>query len=189
MAAAFDRAGFEAVDVHMSDLIAGRTELAAFNGLVACGGFSYGDVLGAGRGWATSILEREALRDAVRRVLRARRQLHAGRVQRLPDAQPAEGADSRRRALAALPAQPQRAVRSASVAWSKSSSHRRCCCAGMAGSRIPVVVSHGEGRAEFGAGQDAGAGACRAALHRQPRRPGRRIIRPTRTARRWASPA
>jgi phosphoribosylformylglycinamidine synthase len=63
MAAAFDRAGFDAFDVHMSDLIAGRVRLADFNGLAACGGFSYGDVLGAGRGWATSILERNALRD------------------------------------------------------------------------------------------------------------------------------
>ncbi|MEG3194298.1 phosphoribosylformylglycinamidine synthase subunit PurQ, partial [Lysobacter sp. D1-1-M9] len=63
MAAAFDRAGFEAFDVHMSDLIAGRTTLDGFKGLAACGGFSYGDVLGAGRGWATSILERTALRD------------------------------------------------------------------------------------------------------------------------------
>jgi phosphoribosylformylglycinamidine synthase len=56
MAAAFHRAGFEAVDVHMSDIIAGRTTLSAFKGIVACGGFSYGDVLGAGEGWAKSIL-------------------------------------------------------------------------------------------------------------------------------------
>ena len=64
MAAAFDRAGFDAFDVHMSDLVAGRVDLGDFKGFVACGGFSYGDVLGAGRGWATSILERSALRDA-----------------------------------------------------------------------------------------------------------------------------
>ena len=56
MAAAFDRAGFAAVDVHMSDIIAGRVSLADFHGLAACGGFSYGDVLGAGEGWAKSIL-------------------------------------------------------------------------------------------------------------------------------------
>jgi len=55
MAAAFDRAGFVAIDVHMSDILSGRTDLADFNGLVACGGFSYGDVLGAGEGWAKSI--------------------------------------------------------------------------------------------------------------------------------------
>src|SRR5690606_41001067 len=57
MGVGFDRAGFSAIDVHMTDLIAGRVRLESFDGLVACGGFSYGDVLGAGRGWATSILE------------------------------------------------------------------------------------------------------------------------------------
>ena len=56
MAAAFDRAGFNAIDVHMSDLMIGRRNLAEFNAMVACGGFSYGDVLGAGGGWAKSIL-------------------------------------------------------------------------------------------------------------------------------------
>ncbi|HBK47328.1 MAG TPA: phosphoribosylformylglycinamidine synthase, partial [Xanthomonadaceae bacterium] len=64
MANAFERAGFRSYDVHMSDLIAGRVKLDDFAGVAACGGFSYGDVLGAGRGWATSILERGALRDA-----------------------------------------------------------------------------------------------------------------------------
>jgi phosphoribosylformylglycinamidine synthase len=62
MAAAFDRAGFEAIDVHMSDLRSGRVSLTDFTGLVACGGFSYGDVLGAGGGWAKSILFSETLR-------------------------------------------------------------------------------------------------------------------------------
>ena len=56
MAAAFNKAGFDAIDVHMSDILFNRISLANFNGLVACGGFSYGDVLGAGRGWASSIL-------------------------------------------------------------------------------------------------------------------------------------
>jgi phosphoribosylformylglycinamidine synthase len=56
MAAAFDRAGFDAVDVHMSDILSGRVGLSEFRGLAACGGFSYGDVLGAGEGWAKSIL-------------------------------------------------------------------------------------------------------------------------------------
>jgi phosphoribosylformylglycinamidine synthase len=56
MAAAFSRAGFRAVDVHMTDILKGRVSLADFRGLVACGGFSYGDVLGAGEGWAKSIL-------------------------------------------------------------------------------------------------------------------------------------
>ena len=62
MAAAFHLAGFEAVDVHMSDLFAGRTHLRDFDGFVACGGFSYGDVLGAGRGWAKSILFHQQMR-------------------------------------------------------------------------------------------------------------------------------
>ena len=56
MAAAFERAGFDAFDVHMSDILGGRVDLAAFKGLAACGGFSYGDVLGAGEGWAKTIL-------------------------------------------------------------------------------------------------------------------------------------
>ncbi|HAS82385.1 MAG TPA: phosphoribosylformylglycinamidine synthase, partial [Verrucomicrobia bacterium] len=63
MAAAFDRAGFECVDVHMTDLLSARIDLADFAGLVACGGFSYGDVLGAGSGWAKSILFNNRLRD------------------------------------------------------------------------------------------------------------------------------
>ncbi|MCH8177287.1 MAG: phosphoribosylformylglycinamidine synthase subunit PurQ, partial [Proteobacteria bacterium] len=56
MAAAFERAGFIPFDVHMSDILEGRTSLAEFQGIAACGGFSYGDVLGAGEGWAKSIL-------------------------------------------------------------------------------------------------------------------------------------
>ena len=63
MAAAFDRAGFLAVDVHMSDIIAGRVRLADFAGFAACGGFSYGDVLGAGEGWAKSVLFNPRARD------------------------------------------------------------------------------------------------------------------------------
>jgi phosphoribosylformylglycinamidine synthase len=63
MAAAFDRAGFDAVDVHMSDLLAARVNLADFRGLAACGGFSYGDVLGAGSGWAKTILFNNRLKE------------------------------------------------------------------------------------------------------------------------------
>ena len=63
MAAAFDRAGFAAVDVHMSDILAGRVNLQDFKGLAACGGFSYGDVLGAGEGWAKTILFNAKARD------------------------------------------------------------------------------------------------------------------------------
>src|SRR4029078_7858074 len=63
MAAAFDRAGFEAVDVHMTDLLGGRSDPAGVRGPAACGGFSYGDVLGAGEGWAKSILFNGRARD------------------------------------------------------------------------------------------------------------------------------
>ena len=63
MAAAFDRAGFSSIDVHMSDILSGRVSLEDFKGLVACGGFSYGDVLGAGEGWAKTILFNNKARD------------------------------------------------------------------------------------------------------------------------------
>ena len=63
MGAAFDKAQFDAVDVHMSDILSGRISLEEFKGLVACGGFSYGDVLGAGRGWASSILYNARAKD------------------------------------------------------------------------------------------------------------------------------
>ncbi|HCL71760.1 MAG TPA: hypothetical protein DIC58_02895, partial [Gammaproteobacteria bacterium] len=62
MAAAFDRAGFHSIDLHMTDLIEGRASLDQFNVLVACGGFSFGDVLGAGGGWAKSVLFNDGLR-------------------------------------------------------------------------------------------------------------------------------
>lgn len=71
MAAAFDRAGFDAIDVHMSDILSGRVTLDDFAGLVACGGFSYGDVLGAGEGWAKSILFNERAREQFQRFFEA----------------------------------------------------------------------------------------------------------------------
>ncbi|MBV1915214.1 MAG: phosphoribosylformylglycinamidine synthase [Pseudomonadales bacterium] len=67
MAAAFERAGFNAIDLHMSDIISGQVDLDSFKGLVACGGFSYGDVLGAGGGWAKSVLFNSAVRDQFQR--------------------------------------------------------------------------------------------------------------------------
>jgi phosphoribosylformylglycinamidine synthase len=110
MAAAFDRTGFTAVDVTMSDIIDGRVSLRDFRAFAACGGFSYGDVLGAGEGWAKSILFN------ARRVLGvfcAPRHLRARRLQRLPDdVQPARD-HPRRGRLAAFRAQPLRAVRGA----------------------------------------------------------------------------
>ncbi len=113
MAAAFTRAGFDAIDVHMTDLQSGRRKLADFAGFAACGGFSYGDVLGAGRGWAASILYNDALREQFAAVLRGRIEVLARRLQRLPDAGGAEGHHPGRRALAAFRAQCERAVRGA----------------------------------------------------------------------------
>ena len=70
-AAVFDRAGFTPHDVHMTDLLSGRRSLREFKGLVACGGFSYGDVLGAGEGWAKSILFHAAVREEFERFFAA----------------------------------------------------------------------------------------------------------------------
>ncbi|WP_419656279.1 phosphoribosylformylglycinamidine synthase subunit PurQ [Cedecea neteri] len=85
MAAAFHRAGFDAIDVHMSDLLAGRTGLESFHTLVACGGFSYGDVLGAGEGWAKSILFNARVRDEFETFFHRPGNAGAWRLQRLPD--------------------------------------------------------------------------------------------------------
>ena len=147
MAAAFDRAGFDAFDVHMSDLIAGRATLDDFAGFVACGGFSYGDVLGAGRGWATSILERTDAARRVRRVLRARR--HASRSACATAARcwrssrpMIPGAEHWPRFLRNRSEQYEARLALLEVLESPSLFLR-----GMAGSRIPVAVAHGEGRA------------------------------------------
>ena len=98
-------------DVHMTDLVARRMRLDDFRGLVVCGGFSYGDVLGAGEGWAKSILFNSRLRDAFSAFFQRGGHVHARRVQRLPDDVGAARADSRHGALAALRAQSLRAVR------------------------------------------------------------------------------
>ena len=153
MAAAFDRAGFEAFDVHMSDLIAGRVALDGFAGLAACGGFSYGDVLGAGRGWATSILERQALREAFEAFF-ARGDSFALGVcngcQMLSQLKPIiPGAGHWPRFLRNRSEQFEARLGLLEVVESPSIFLR-----GMAGSRIPVVVSHGEGRAAFESAAD-----------------------------------
>ena len=96
MAAAFDRAGFAAVDVHMSDIISGRVKLADFKGMAACGGFSYGDVLGAGEGWAKSILFNPRARDEFAAFFQRKDTFASGRVQRLPDDEQAARHHSRR---------------------------------------------------------------------------------------------
>lgn len=148
MAHAFERAGFDSFDVHMSDLIAGRVDLADFRGLAACGGFSYGDVLGAGRGWATSILERPALR-AMFAAFFAREDSFALGVcngcQMLSQLQPIiPGADGWPRFARNRSEQFEARTVLLEVVESPSIFLR-----GMEGSRIPVAVAHGEGRAEF----------------------------------------
>ncbi|KLJ02393.1 phosphoribosylformylglycinamidine synthase [Luteimonas sp. FCS-9] len=148
MAAAFDRAGFAAIDVHMSDLIEGRVDLASMQGLAACGGFSYGDVLGAGRGWATSVLERAQLRDAFAAFF-ARGDTFALGVcngcQMLSQLKAIiPGAQHWPRLLRNRSEQFEARVGLLEVVDSPS-----LFLAGMTGSRIPVAVSHGEGRVQF----------------------------------------
>ncbi|HSD65685.1 MAG TPA: phosphoribosylformylglycinamidine synthase, partial [Vicinamibacteria bacterium] len=152
MAAAFDRAGFESVDVHMSDVIAGRVTLAGFPGFVACGGFSYGDVLGGGEGWAKSILFNPRARDEFQAFFGRGDSFALGvcngcqMMSALHELIPGTGAWPRfvknrseqfeaRLVLVEIPESPS------------------LFFAGMAGSRIPVVTAHGEGRALFTRGQ------------------------------------
>ena len=156
MAVGFDRAGFAAIDVHMSDLIAGRATLADFDGLVACGGFSYGDVLGAGRGWATSILERALLRDQFAEFFLRPGTFSLGvcngcqMMSSLREIIP--GASHWPRFLRNRSEQFEGRLGLLEVLGSPS-----LFFSGMAGSRIPVAVSHGEGRASFDTAQDRAA--------------------------------
>nr|MDQ3057248.1 phosphoribosylformylglycinamidine synthase [Pseudomonadota bacterium] len=153
MASAFTQAGFSAHDVHMSDLIAGRVRLDDFTGLAACGGFSYGDVLGAGRGWATSILERNEMRDAFAAFFARSDTFGLGvcngcqMLAQLKDIIP--GAAHWPTFLRNRSEQFEARLSLVEVVESPS-----LFFAGMAGSRIPVVVSHGEGSAEFGSVAD-----------------------------------
>ncbi len=153
MAAAFDRAGFAAVDVHMDDLVSGRVVLDGFSGFVACGGFSYGDVLGAGRGWATSILERPQLRDAFAAFFSRGDTFSLGvcngcqMLSQLKDIIP--GATHWPRFLRNRSEQFEARLGLLEVVESPS-----VFLAGMAGSRIPVAIAHGEGRAVFEDGSD-----------------------------------
>jgi phosphoribosylformylglycinamidine synthase len=148
MAAAFDRAGFDAHDVHMSDLMAGRVSLADFKGLAACGGFSYGDVLGAGSGWAKSILFNSALRDAFAAYFEREDSFALGvcngcqMMSQLRDIVP--GATHWPRFERNRSEQFEARLTMVEVMDSPSILLR-----GMSGSKLPVVVSHGEGRAAF----------------------------------------
>ncbi|HFC8518089.1 TPA: phosphoribosylformylglycinamidine synthase [Neisseria weaveri] len=148
MAAAFTRAGFDAYDVHMSDLIAGRVKLADFHMLAACGGFSYGDVLGAGEGWAKSILFHPELRDRFSAFFERGDTLTLGvcngcqMVSNLAEIIPGtQGWPKFKRNRSE-----QFEARLSMVNVTKSPS---LILAEMQGSHLPVVVSHGEGRADF----------------------------------------
>lgn len=151
MAAAFDRAGFEAVDVHMSDIIAGRVSLADFKGMVACGGFSYGDVLGAGEGWAKSVLFNARARDEFEAFFQRDDsfglgvcngcQMMSNLHELIPGAElwphfernRSEQFEGRLSLVEVMPTP-------------------SLFMGGMAGSRLPIAVAHGEGRAVFGNG-------------------------------------
>ncbi|SFT48393.1 phosphoribosylformylglycinamidine synthase [Halomonas saccharevitans] len=148
MAWAFDKAGFEAVDVHMSDILEGRVSLEAFKGLVACGGFSYGDVLGAGGGWAKSILFNPRAREQFAAFFERDDSFSLGvcngcqMLAQLKELIP--GAEAWPRFVRNESEQFEARVSMVQVEESPS-----ILLAGMQGSRLPIAVAHGEGRAEF----------------------------------------
>ena len=154
MAAAFERAGFTAVDVHMSDLIEDRIRLEDFHGLAACGGFSYGDVLGAGQGWAKSILFNTRLRDQFAAFFERTDRFALGvcngcqMLAGLPELIP--GSEDWPRFVRNRVEQFEARFSLVEVLESPS-----LFFLGMAGSRLPIAVAHGEGRAEFGSDNKA----------------------------------
>ncbi|PZP23841.1 phosphoribosylformylglycinamidine synthase [Pseudomonas kuykendallii] len=148
MAAAFDRAGFAALDVHMSDILTGRVDLDEFKGLVACGGFSYGDVLGAGEGWAKSVLFNNRARDAFQGFFERKDSFALGVC---------NGCQMMSNLHELIPGtefwphfvrnrSEQFEARVAMVQIQESAS---ILLRGMAGSRMPIAIAHGEGHAEF----------------------------------------
>ncbi|WP_064605608.1 phosphoribosylformylglycinamidine synthase [Photobacterium sp. J15] len=147
MAAAFDRAGFDAKDVHMSDILSGRVALDGFNGLVACGGFSYGDVLGAGEGWAKSVLFNNMARDQFEAFFHRNDTFALGvcngcqMMSNLRDLIP--GAELWPRFVRNESERFEARFSLVEVQQSDSLFFN-----GMAGSRMPIAVSHGEGRVE-----------------------------------------
>jgi len=152
MAAAFDHAGFASVDVHMSDIIDGRVQLDGFQGLAACGGFSFGDVLGAGRGWANSILYNSRARDEFEAFFGRQDSFALGVCNGcqmmsvlkslIPGAEHWPGFERNRSE------QFEARLLQVEVLESPSLFMRD-----MAGSKLPLVVAHGEGRAVFGSSQ------------------------------------
>ena len=151
MAAAFREAGCEAVDVHMTDLLEGRASLADFGGLVACGGFSYGDVHGSGTGWAAGILNSPALSRMFRDFFHRRDTLSLGvcngcqMLSQLKDLIP--GAAHWPRFVRNESEQFEARYATVEVVASPSVFLR-----GMAGSILPIAVAHGDGRADFAPG-------------------------------------
>ena len=150
MAAAFDKVGFNTVDVHMSDLLAGRIDLDEFEGLVACGGFSYGDVLGAGGGWAKSVLFNPQLRDQFEKFFNRDNTFSVGicnGCQMLSQLAPLiPGAEHWPRFQRNTSEMFE--ARVVNVKVEKSAS---ILLTGMEGSILPIAVAHGEGRAEASA--------------------------------------
>lgn len=148
MAAAFDRAGFNAIDVHMSDILAGRVDLNDFKGLVACGGFSYGDVLGAGEGWAKSALFNSRARDAFQGFFERTDSFTLGvcngcqMLSNLHELIP--GSELWPHFVRNRSEQFEARVAMVQVQESNS-----IFLQGMAGSRMPIAIAHGEGHAEF----------------------------------------
>ncbi|MGA8880766.1 MAG: phosphoribosylformylglycinamidine synthase subunit PurQ, partial [Azonexus sp.] len=148
MAAAFDKAGFASVDVHMSDILSGRVSLKDFKGLVACGGFSYGDVLGAGLGWARTILMHDGCRDEFAAFFNRKDTFALGvcngcqMMSALKSIIP--GAEH-------WPAFRRNQVEQfeARFVMTEILESPSIFFAGMEGSQVPIVVSHGEGRAVF----------------------------------------
>ena len=148
MAAGFERAGFDAFDVHMSDILSGRVDLATFKGLAACGGFSYGDVLGAGEGWAKTILFNARAREQFAAFFARPDTFTFGScngcqmVANLRDIVP--GAAHWPKFVRNVSEQYEARVALVRVERSPS-----MLFAGMHGSVLPIVVAHGEGQAEF----------------------------------------
>ncbi len=148
MAAAFDRAGFESIDVHMTDILSGHVSLSDFRGMVACGGFSYGDVLGAGEGWAKSILFNDRARREFQEFFNRKDTFTLGvcngcqMVSNLKDLIP--GAEHWPRFVQNLSERFEARFVSLKVEESPA-----VLLKGMAGSVLPIAVAHGEGRAEF----------------------------------------
>ncbi len=148
MAAAFDKAGFESIDVHMSDIISGRTTLGSFSGLVACGGFSYGDVLGAGGGWANSILYNDRARDQFEQFFNRREVMALGvcngcqMFSLLRNLIP--GAAHWPEFVRNVSEQFEARVSTVEIQASPS-----ILFDGMEGSRIPVALAHGEGQVKY----------------------------------------